>query len=699
LRGKQLISYDLDDTGIVTLTMDDPEQSANTMNERYINAMSAALDRLESDRERIAGVIVTGGKSTFFAGGDLDLMIQARPQDAAALTDMVNRIKRDLRRLETLGRPVVAAVNGSALGGGLEIALACHHRIVLDADGCRLGFPEVTLGLLPGAGGVTRTVRMLGLAPALTTVLLTGRQFRPADAVEAGLADEVAATAHEMMAAARAWIAAHPTAAQPWDRPGFRLPGGALTSPAVAMQLPAYAANLRKQLKGASLPAPEAILAAAVEGAAVDLDTASVIETRYLVSLLTGQIAKNMIGALFFDLKAVNSGSNRPAVPPTSVSRVAVIGAGMMGTAIAYVCARAGLEVMLHDVSLDAATHGRGYSEKLLSGQVAKGRLTAEKAATVLDRIIPTADLAALTGCDAVIEAVFEDLELKRKLFAEICPIIGDGALLASNTSTLPITQIAQSVPRPEDAIGMHFFSPVDKMPLLEIVVGDRTSDLAIARAFDLGRRIGKTPIVVNDSRGFFTSRVIGTFIEEAITMVAEGVPPASIEHAALQAGYPTGPLALADEVSLTLIQRIRRQAEAAGQARSDVPAYVVIDALADTGRGGRSAGAGFYDYGPDGRRLGLWPGLSAYAQPAGRDITLEDLQDRMLFAEALESQRCLDEGVLRSAADGNIGSILGIGYPAWTGGVLRFIDQHADFTVRANELAARYGKRFTPAT
>ncbi|WP_254549891.1 3-hydroxyacyl-CoA dehydrogenase NAD-binding domain-containing protein [Catellatospora tritici] len=677
--------------------MDDPEQSANTMNDRYVTAMGAALDRLEAERGRITGVIVTSAKSTFFAGGDLDLMVRARPEDAAALTDLVNRIKHDLRRLEKLGRPVVAAVNGSALGGGLEIALACHHRVVLDAKGCRLGFPEVTLGLLPGAGGVTRTVRMLGLAPALMNVLLTGRQFRPADAQEAGLADEVVPTPEQMFAAARAWIAANPDATQPWDRKGFRIPGGGPNDPKVAAQLPAYAANLRKQLKGASLPAPEAILATAVEGALVDVDTATLIETRYLVSLLTGQIAKNMIGALFFDLKAVNSGANRPQLPPTAAARVAVLGAGMMGAGIAYVCAKAGLDVVLRDMTLEAAAKGRAYSEKLVAGQVAKGRLSAERAAALLDRITPTADMADLAGCDVVIEAVFEDLDLKHKVLAEVGAVVGDGALLASNTSTLPITQIAKPLDRPGDVVGMHFFSPVDKMPLLEIVVGAQTSDAAIARAFDLGRLIGKTPIVVNDSRGFFTSRVIGTFIEEAITMVAEGVPPASIEHAALQAGYPTGPLALADEVTLTLMQRIRRSAQAAGQARADVPAHGLIDALVDTHRRpGRSGGAGFYEY-AGGRRSGLWSGLSAYATEAGRAVPLTDIKDRMLFVEAIESRRCLDEGVLRSEADGNIGSILGIGYPAWTGGVLRFIAQHADFAGRACELAQRYGERFRP--
>jgi 3-hydroxyacyl-CoA dehydrogenase/enoyl-CoA hydratase/3-hydroxybutyryl-CoA epimerase len=693
------IGYHRDPGGVVTLTLDDPSQPANTMSRAYAASMTAAVDRLEAERDAITGVIVTSAKQTFFAGGDLPEMIRATPADAPALTALLTTIKADLRRLETLGRPVVAAVNGSALGGGLEIALACHHRIALDAPGSRIGFPEVTLGLLPGAGGVTRTVRMLGLAAALTGILLTGRRWRPAAARAAGLVDDVVDTTEAMLAGARAWIAAHPDAAQPWDRPGYRIPGA---GKALAAELPAYPANLRKQLKGNRLPAPEAILAAAVEGTQVDLDTALTIETRYLVSLLTGQIAKNMIGAFFFDLKAVNGGASRPAVEVAPVTRVAVLGAGMMGAGIAYACARAGLEVVLKDVTVRAAARGRVHAEKLLAREVGKGRLDAERAAAVLARITVTADVAALAGCDAVIEAVFEDPGLKHTVFAEVEPVLAAGALLASNTSTLPITGLATGVSRPADFIGMHFFSPVDRMPLLEIVVGEQTGDPALARAFDLARRIGKTPIVVNDGRGFFTSRVIGRFLDEAITMLAEGVPAPSIEQAALQAGYPTGPLALADEVSLRLIQRIRREfAAAAGDDFPVLPAHAVVDRMLDEhNRPGRTAGRGFYDY-HDGARGRLWPGLAALATAEGREIPLVDLQERMMFAESLDALRCREEGVLRSAADGDIGSLLGIGFPAWTGGVLRYVRQYAGgpagFATRATELAKTYGDRFTP--
>jgi 3-hydroxyacyl-CoA dehydrogenase/enoyl-CoA hydratase/3-hydroxybutyryl-CoA epimerase len=667
-----MIRYDRDADGVVTLTMDDPDQSANTMNLSYVPAMTSAVDRLEAERDEVTGVIVTSGKTTFFAGGDVPMMAAATEADAPALRDLLGTIKRDLRRLETYGRPVVAAVNGAALGGGLEIALACHHRVALDAPGTRLGFPEVTLGLLPGAGGVTRTVRLLGLAPALTTWLLTGRRLKPADARDNGLVDEVTATPAELITRAREWIAANPDAAQPWDRPGYRMPGGTPATPRLAAQLPAFAATLRKQLKGNRLPAPEAILATAVEGAQVDFATAELIETRHMVRLLTGRIAKNMMGALFFDLRAVNGGLARPRAEVRPAGRIAVLGAGLMGAGIAQACARAGLAVVVKDVTAELAARAAGPG------------------------IVTTADVEDLRGCDVVIEAVFEDPALKAKVFAEVEPVLAPGALLASNTSTLPITGLAESVSRPADFLGMHFFSPVGKMPLLEIVVGERTRDEAVARAFDLGRRIGKTPIVVDDGRGFFTSRVIGKFLDEAIGMLAEGVPAPSIEQAALQAGYPTGPLALADEVSIALIQRIRRQFEAAaGDRFVRQPAHDLVDAMVDRhDRPGRAGGAGFYTY-PDGKRTGLWDGLAQLATDAGRAVPFRDLQDRFLFAEALDARACLAEGVLRTEEDGNVGSILGIGFPAWTGGVLRFAHQHADFPGRAAELAARYGERF----
>jgi 3-hydroxyacyl-CoA dehydrogenase/enoyl-CoA hydratase/3-hydroxybutyryl-CoA epimerase len=709
------IRWEQDADGIVTLTLDDPAQSANTMNAAFADSLDATLDRLEAELDSVRGVIVTSAKKTFFAGGDLRDLIRATPEDAADVLAGSMRIKRRLRRLETLGKPVVAALNGAALGGGYEIALACHHRIALDAPGTKIGLPEVTLGLLPGGGGVVRTVRLLGIADALLKVLLQGRQYTPRRALEAGLVHEIATDRDAMLASARAFVLAHPEARQPWDTPGYKIPGGTPKSPAFAANLPAFPANLRKQLAGAPYPAPLAILSAAVEGSQVDIDTATLIEARYFTELVCGRTSKNMIQAFFFDMQAVNSGAGRPkGVPARQVTKVAVLGAGMMGAGIAYSCARAGIDVVLKDVSAEAAERGKAYSATLLDKALAKGRTTPQKRDALLARITPTDDPADLAGCDVVIEAVFEDAALKRKVFQEIEHIVAPGAsqdsaadhpLLCSNTSTLPISALAEGVQRQENFIGLHFFSPVDKMPLVEIVKGERTGDEALARAFDLVRQIRKTPIVVNDSRGFFTSRVIGHFINEGVAMVGEGIAAASVEQAAAQAGYPAKVLSLLDELTLTLPRRIRRETreavEAAGGVWQEHPAERIIDRMVDEfRRPGRSGGAGFYDY-EDGRRTRLWPGLAEHFGKPDAEIPMRDMQERMLFAESLDTVRLLEEGVLTSVADANIGSILGIGFPAWTGGVLQYINGYeggvAGFTARARELAATYGDRFTP--
>jgi 3-hydroxyacyl-CoA dehydrogenase/enoyl-CoA hydratase/3-hydroxybutyryl-CoA epimerase len=702
-----MIRWEADDAGIVLLSMDDPDQSANTMNERFASSLVATVDRLVAEKDTITGVVITSAKKTFFAGADLHLLMAARPGDAATIIEYASRIRTAFRRLETLGRPVVAAINGAALGGGYEITLACHHRIALDAKGSEIGLPEVTLGLLPGAGGVTRTVRLFGIQNALLNILLQGQRRKPADALGLGMVDEVVATPEQMLARAKDWIRANPDAAQPWDKPGYKIPGGTPLNPSFAANLPAFPANLRKQLKGAPMPAPRNILAAAVEGALLDIDTATRVEAEYLAALATGQISTNMIKAFFFDLQHINSGGSRPdGYPRHTATRVAVLGAGMMGAAIAYVCARAGLDVVLKDVSVEAAAKGKGYSEKLLAKAVSRGKTTQEQADATLARITPTGDPAATAGADLVIEAVFESPELKKRVFAEIEPFVAPDAVLGSNTSTLPITDLADGVSRPEDFIGLHFFSPVDKMPLLEIVVGAKTSDATVAKALDIARQIKKTPIVVNDSRGFFTSRVIGTFLNEAIAMVGEGVPAASIEQAGGQAGYPAPPLQLKDELTLTLPRKIREETragvEAAGGTWLPHPADDVVDRMVlEFDRKGRSTGAGFYDYDESGQRTGLWPGLAEHFGKVTSDTPFEDLKERMLFAEALETVKCFDEGVLRSVPDANIGSIFGIGFPAWTGGVVQYINQYAGgpagFVARANELAKRYGPRFTP--
>ncbi|MEV1019610.1 3-hydroxyacyl-CoA dehydrogenase NAD-binding domain-containing protein [Streptomyces sp. NPDC050264] len=701
------IHWQQDETGIVTLVLDDPNQSANTMNQAFKDSIAAIADRAEAERDSIRGIIYTSAKKTFFAGGDLKDMMKAGPEDAQAVFETGIGIKNSLRRIETLGKPVVAAINGAALGGGYEIALASHHRVALDAPGSKIGLPEVTLGLLPAGGGVTRTVRLMGIADALLKVLLQGTQYTPKRALENGLIHEVAATREEMIEKARAFIDANPESQQPWDKPGYRIPGGTPANPKFAANLPAFPANLKKQLNGAPYPAPRNILAAAVEGSQVDFETALTIEARYFTELVTGQTAKNMIQAFFFDLQAVNSGANRPkGIEPRKIRKAAVLGAGMMGAGIAYSCARAGIEVVLKDVSAEAAAKGKAYSEKLCAKAVSRGRTTQEKADALLARITPTADPQALAGCDAVIEAVFEDPSLKHKVFQEIQHVVAPDALLCSNTSTLPISVLAEGVERRADFIGLHFFSPVDKMPLVEIIKGEHTGDEALARAFDLVRQINKTPIVVNDSRGFFTSRVIGHFINEGVAMVGEGIEPASVEQAAGQAGYPAKVLSLMDELTLTLPRKIRKETQAAieeeGGTWTPHPAEGVIDRMVDEfGRPGRSGGAGFYEYGEDGKRAGLWPGLREHFTKPGTEIPFEDMQERMLFSEALDTVRLVEEGVLTSVADANIGSIFGIGFPGWTGGVLQYINGYeggpTGFVARARELAERYGDRFLP--
>jgi 3-hydroxyacyl-CoA dehydrogenase/enoyl-CoA hydratase/3-hydroxybutyryl-CoA epimerase len=700
------IQWDKDADGIVTLTLDDPTGGANVMNEHYKASMHKAVERLEAEKDSITGVVITSAKKTFFAGGDLKGIIQITPEHAGEAFTEVEEIKADLRKLETLGVPVVAAINGAALGGGLEIALACHHRIAADVKGSAIGLPEVSLGLLPGGGGVTRTVRMMGIQNAFVNVLSQGTRFNPKKAKDTGLVDELVGSVEELVPAAKAWIKANPEAhTQPWDAKGYRMPGGTPSSPALAAILPSFPSLLRKQIKGTNMPAPRAILAAAVEGAQVDFDTASRIESRYFTELATGHVAKNMIQAFLFDLQAINAGGSRPeGIGKTPITKIGVLGAGMMGAGIAYVSAKAGFDVVLKDVTIEAANKGKGYSEKLEAKALERGRTTAEKSAALLGRITPTADPADFKGVDFVIEAVFESQELKHKVFQEIEDIVEPNAILGSNTSTMPITGLATGVKRQDDFIGIHFFSPVDKMPLVEIIKGEKTSDEALARVFDYTLAIGKTPIVVNDSRGFYTSRVIGTFINEALAMLGEGVEPASIEHAGSQAGYPAPPLQLSDELNMELMHKIavasRKGIEDAGGTYAAHPAEAVVEKMIALGRPSRLSGAGFYEY-VDGSRTQLWPGLREEFKSGSSKIPLQDMIDRMLFAEALETQKCFDEGVIETTADANIGSIMGIGFPPWTGGAAQFITGYpggkAGFVARAKELAAKYGDRFNP--
>ncbi|RMI31354.1 3-hydroxyacyl-CoA dehydrogenase NAD-binding domain-containing protein [Nocardia stercoris] len=695
-----MIHWNLGADRIVVLTMDDPGKSANTMTEAFERSLRETVDRLEAERDTFDGVILTSAKDTFFAGGDLELLMNAGPDDVAMVSAGLDAYKASFRRLETLGKPVVAAINGTALGGGFEVALACHHRIALDKKGSQLGLPEVTLGVLPGAGGVTRVVRLIGVVPAVLNVVGQGQRMKPAKALQVGIIHAVAATADEMFAQARAWIAANPDAAQPWDVQGYKIPGGTPASPAFAANLPAFPANVRKQLKGAPMPAPAAVLAAAVEGSQVDLDTAFAIETRYCANLICGQVSTNMIKALFFDLNAINKGASRPAgIPERQAQKVAILGAGMMGAAIAYVSAVAGLPVVLRDVTVEAAERGKDYSRKILDKSVAKGRMTAEKRDEILGRILATGEIADTRGADLVIEAVFEDLELKKKVIAEIEQYAAADAVIATNTSALPLERLVGSVSRPKDLIGLHFFSPVDKMPLLEIISAETTSDETLARAMDFAFRIRKTPIVVQDVYAFYANRVIGAYADEALSMVAEGGHPASIEQAATQAGFPVGALTLMDEVNMKTTLKIRRGWQELDGFVDSLGGPVQDRMVEEFDRPGRLHGKGFYDYAADGTRLALWDGLfTEYYRPEV-EIPFEDMKERLLFAGAVEAARCYEADIVGSAADANIGSIMGIGYPAWTGGALQFIDQYAGgtagFVARADQLRDRYGRQF----
>jgi len=707
------VRYERDADGVVTLTLDDPTASANTMNELYLESMATAVQRLYDEVDDVTGVVIASAKKTFFAGGNLKAMVQATKDDAAEIFAMGEAIKAGLRRLELFPRPVVAAINGAALGGGFEICLATNHRIAVDDNRVEIGLPESSLGLLPGGGGVTRAVRLLGLQPALMDVLLPGTRFKPQAAKEKGLVDELVATREELVPAAKAWILQNrenPAASvNPWDADGYRMPGGTPSNPKLAAFLPAFPALLRKQTKGAVYPAARAILSAAVEGAQVDFDTASRIESRYLTNLIVNQGSKNMIQAFFFDLQAINSGSLRPAgIPPYKAVKVGVLGAGMMGAGIAYSCARAGMEVVLKDVAVESAEKGKAYSAKLLDKAISRGRSTEEKKAELLSRITATQDAADLAGCDLVIEAVFEDPALKAKVFAEVEPYVNADALLCSNTSTLPITELAAGVDRPSDFIGLHFFSPVDKMPLVEIIRGEQTSDEALAKAYDVVQQIRKTPIVVNDSRGFYTSRVIGTMVNEGLAMLAEGVHPVSLERAATQAGYPVGTLQLSDELNMELMLKIAKAtqdaAERDGLDYTEHPGTAVVRKMVELGRPSRLKGAGFYEYDESGKRQSLWSGLGEAFPVAEAQPPLQDVKDRLLFVEALETAKCFEEGVITSAAAANIGSIMGIGFPPMTGGAAQFMTGYegvdggiglAAFVARADELAEQYGDRF----
>ena len=691
------IQYQKNEDNIVILTFDSPNQSANTMNADFRTALDEVVAQLQAD-EDIAGIIFRSAKKTFFAGGDLDELIQATPEHATEFFNMIEEMKAKLRYIETRGIPVVAALNGTALGGGWEIALCAHHRIALNDPKSKFGLPEVTLGLLPGGGGIVRSVRLLGLQNALP-LLMEGKQFGVDKARSLGLIHEIADSTDELLEKAIAWIKANLKSQQPFDVKGYKIPGGSPSTPAVAQMLAIAPAMLRDKTKGC-YPAPEAIMSAAVEGAQVDVDTALTIESRYFTYLATSQISKNMIGTFWHGLNAIKSGASRPqGLERWKATKVGILGAGMMGAGIAYATASKGIPVVLKDISIEAAEKGKAYSQKLLDKKFAQGRLSAEKRDQVLSLIQTTASNADLAGCDLIIEAVFENPTLKAQVTQEAEQYLASNGVMASNTSTLPITELAQASKNDQNFIGLHFFSPVDKMQLVEIIKGKNTSPETLAKAFDFVQQIGKLPIVVNDSRGFFTSRVFGTFVQEGLRLLAEGVHPARIEMAALKAGMPMGPLAIQDEVSLTLSEHVANERykalEAQGQTITKSPADEVIHSMIhEFNRKGKAAGQGFYDYPADAKKQ-LWSGLSYWKKD--NDISEQEMIDRFLFVQALDTVRCLEEGVLESVVDANVGSIFGIGFAAWTGGAVQFLNQYglAKAVTRAKVLENKYGERF----
>ncbi|MCB0511143.1 MAG: enoyl-CoA hydratase/isomerase family protein, partial [Bacteroidetes bacterium] len=605
--------------------------------------------------------------------------------------------KAQFRRLEKLGKPVVAALNGAALGGGLELALVCHYRVALNNPKAQFGLPEVGLGLLPGGGGIIRLTRMIGLQPALP-LLTEGKRLKVKDALSNGLINEIAESPEDMIAKAKAWIKANPKAINPWDDKGFKFPGGDAKNPKVASMIPIVPAMTKKKTHG-NYPAVQAIINTAVEGSVVDFDTACRIESRYFTSLATGQVSKNMITAFWYNLNAINAGNSRPkGFEKYTTKKVGVLGAGMMGAGIAYVSAYAGMEVVLKDVSIESAEKGKAYSEGILKKLISKGKVSKEKAEEILSRIKAT-DKPEFDGCDLIIEAVFEDRNLKAKVTQEAEATMLTEGTFASNTSTLPITGLATASTRPKQFIGLHFFSPVDKMPLVEIICGKETDDATLAKAFDYVLQIKKTPIVVNDSRGFYTSRVFSTYVMEGIALLAEGEHPRSIENAGLKAGMPVGPLALTDEVSLKLMDHIRQQTEkdliAEGKEIPKHPGLPVISKMLELNRPGKAAGAGFYEYPKDGKKH-LWEGLRQQF-PLKEQLSEHEMVERLLFVQAIDTVRCVEENVLRSVADANIGSIFGWGFSPFNGGTLQFINGYGldKFVKRAAEYEAKYGERF----
>ena len=704
--------FESDADGVALITWDMPARSMNVLTPEVIEELNALVERIAAE-PTIKGAVVTSGKEGFSGGADLT-MLQAMGKEYARLAkaegeeaamrfffDRSRQLSLVYRKLETCGKPFAAAINGVCLGGAFELALACHYRIVADADKARVGLPEIKVGLFPGAGGTQRVARLMPTPEALQ-MLFRGEQLKPAAAKRMGLVHDVAPLS-EIVARAKEWVKANPNAKAPWDDPKFKPPSGRVFSPAGMMIWPPANAILRRETYD-NYPAAKAILASVFEGLQLPMDLALAVESRYFAKILRSKEAAAMIRSLFASMGELNKGARRPRdAAPAKLDRIGVLGAGFMGAGVAYVAARAGLEVALIDRDQESADKGKAHSAKLISDQIAKGRAKSADRDALLARIHPSADYADLKGCDLVVEAVFEDRAVKKDATERAQAVLGPDAVFASNTSTLPISSLAEISQKPENFIGVHFFSPVDKMMLVEIIMGAKTGARALATAIDFVRAIQKTPIVVNDCRGFFANRCVGNYIREGHLMLMEGVPPAMIENAAKMAGMPVGPLSLNDEVAIDLAWKILQAAKKdLGAGAVDPAQEKLLEAMVvKEGRYGRKNGKGFYDYPADAPKR-LWLGLAKLVGKAldPDTISVRDLKDRFLFVQALEAARCMEEAVVTDPREADVGSILGFGFAPFTGGVLSLIDGLGAkaFVARAEELAAQYGTRFAPS-
>ena len=692
------LNIHIDDDGIALLTIDVPGKPMNVMAPDFNRDFAAAIEQIAGD-DSVKGAIVTSGKADFMAGADLKWLLSELNSTvpAAEVYERHSQVNQMLRRLETCGKPFVAAINGTALGGGLEVCLACHYRVAADNPRAKLGLPEVTVGLLPGGGGTQRLPRLIGVQKALE-LLTRGTHLTPQQARETGFVDAVVPP-DQLLDAARAWLKDQPDPVQPWDQKGYRIPGGVgLQNPKSGEMFMAAAALTAKATRG-NYPAPHAILSAVYEGTLVPIDAGLRIESRYFTSLLLDPVSRNLVRTMFVNKQAADKLARRPAgVPKREVRKLGILGAGMMGAGIAYVSAKVGIECVLLDRTAEEAERGKDYSVKLTDRAVDKGQTTREKADRLLACIQPTTEYADLEGCDLVIEAVFEDRSIKDKVTKQTEAVIPGDAVFASNTSTLPITGLAESSQRPDQFIGLHFFSPVDRMPLVEVILGQKTSDQTLAWALDYVQQIRKTPIVVRDNRGFYTSRVFATYTNEGMALLKDGVAPALIENAAKLAGMAVGPLTVSDEVTIELIYKVDKAARA--DLGDDYGAPSAIDVTHEMvekqERLGRRYGKGFFEY-PEGGAKHLWPGLAAIWPPAATQPDVEEVKKRILYVQALDSFRCLDEGVVIEPADADIGSILGWGFPTWTGGTLSLIETVGlpTFVDECDRMAAEYGPRF----